>query len=281
MTKLSLLIIATDITFPKGGLKYMDGLGANGETIIDYMIYDAIRAGFGHIFIIIRKEFEQDIKTAFEQRYGQKITIEFIVNNIKENKLNNQLNDILAAKNVINQPFAIITAGSFYGSESYKIMANYLHTSSSKKKHCALVLYSLENTFLDTEIMLYDLCEINEQNHLTKIHPQKEIKLGETIVYQDEHGHQTEIAKKSLVSMNFWGFTPDIFTKIHNNITKKPNITSLSKLINELIDANEITVDTLKTTSMWMTILSANDKLMAILKINEMVKRKEYPTKLW
>ena len=208
-----------------GSLKQMDGVGPGGEAIIDYSIYDAIRAGFGRVVFVIRHLFEKEFREMFTpERFGGKIEIDFVfqeldklpagftvpADRVKPWGTNHAV--MMAADTIREEPFAVINADDFYGAEAYKTIADYLRSVAAQRNHYCMVGYELKNTLSDYGSVSRGICSVDSNGNLTSMVERTKIERREDkIVYEDEKGNVFPLAGDTLVSMNMFGFTPDYF----------------------------------------------------------------------
>ncbi|HMV36933.1 MAG TPA: nucleotidyltransferase [Turneriella sp.] len=225
MQKPTLLILAAGMGSRYGSLKQMDGLGPGGETIMDYSIYDAIRAGFGKVVFVIRKSFADDFKAVFSaQRYQGKIAVEYVMQELdmipSEFKLNPERTKpwgtnhaVMVASGVIKEPFAVINADDYYGRNAFEVLANFLTGVTGKQNDYCMVGYQLGKTLSELGAVSRGVCSADTNGYLTTVVERTHIERIEgTIKYKDENGNMVAVDDKAIVSMNMWGFTPDYFT---------------------------------------------------------------------
>ena len=208
-----------------GGLKQLDGLGPNGETIMDYSIYDAIRSGFGKVVFVIRKDFENDFREKILSKYENHIPVELVfqsINDVPEGvkvpaervKPWGTNHAVLMGKGVIKEPFATINADDFYGRESFEVLAKELSSlaEGSKNQYC-MVGYRVGNTLSESGTVSRGICETNEEGLLTSVVERTQIgwNADHKVYYVDENGADQVISENTPVSMNMWGFTPEYF----------------------------------------------------------------------
>ena len=298
--KPTLLILAAGMGSRFGGLKQVEPVGPNGETILEYSIFDAIRAGFGKVIFVIRESFADDFKNKFESKLKGKIDIEYVYQEI--HKLPEGFNlpegrekpwgtghAILMAKEVINEPFAAINADDFYGAEAYKVIAEYLRNLTDPKKY-AMVGYQLNNTLSDFGSVSRGICITNPDRQLTKITETHKIRQeNHKILCESGTGETVELTGNEAVSMNFWGFHPSIFQNIENQFIEflKDNI-HLPKsefyipfIVFEMILKGLASVDVLAADSPWFGVTYQKDKPFVIEQIQKLTEQGVYPSKLW
>lgn len=301
MMKPTLFVLAAGMGSRYGGLKQLDGLGPNGETIMDYSIYDAIRAGFGKVVFVIRHSFEKEFMEKVVSKYQGKIQLEVVfqeVNKVPEGIAYNTEREkpwgtnhaVLMGMDVIKEPFAVINADDFYGQESFQVLADYLTSIAEKKNDYCMIGYRVENTLSESGVVNRGVCGTDENGFLADVVEREKIeKTGGSILYKDEHGIQQKIDEGTHVSMNMWGFTPDYFEysytmfkeflKDHGQNPKSEFY--IPTVVNDLIQTNKATVKVLDTPSKWFGVTYAEDRPMVVLRINELIKKGVYPTKLW
>lgn len=298
--KPTLLILAAGMGSRFGGLKQVEPVGPNGETILEYSIFDAIRAGFGKVIFVIRESFADDFKNKFESKLKGKIDIEYVYQEI--HKLPEGFNlpegrekpwgtghAILMAKDVINEPFAAINADDFYGAEAYKVIAEYLRNLTDPKKY-AMVGYQLNNTLSDFGSVSRGICITNPDRQLTKITETHKIRQeNQKIFCESGTGETVELTGNEAVSMNFWGFHSSIFQNIENQFIEflKDNI-HLPKsefyipfIVFEMILKGLASVDVLAADSPWFGVTYQKDKPFVIEQIQKLTDQGVYPSKLW
>jgi len=299
--KPTLFVLAAGMGSRYGGLKQLDGLGPNGETIMDYSIYDAIRAGFGKVVFVIRHVFEKEFCEKVLSKYEGLISVEVVfqeVENIPEGYTYDTNREkpwgtnhaVLMGMEVIKEPFAVINSDDFYGAESFKVLADYLNSIEGKKNDYCMIGYRVENTLSESGVVNRGVCSTDKNGFLSSIIECEKIeKHGGSILYKDAHGVQQEIPEGTHVSMNMWGFTPDYFdyslsmfkTFLSENALKPKSEFYIPTVVNDLIQSNKATVKVLDTPSKWFGVTYAEDRTLVVIRINELIKKGVYPTKLW
>ena len=222
--KPTLFVLAAGMGSRYGGLKQLDGLGPNGETIMDYSIFDAIRGGFGKLVFVIRKDFEQDFREKVLSKYEGHIPTELVfqaIDNLPEGfsvpaertKPWGTNHAVLMGKDVIKEPFAVINADDFYGRDAFAVMGKWLSDlPEGSKGRYSMVGFRICNTLSENGSVARGVCETNDQNMLTGVVERTEImRVDGPICYKDEQGEWQPVGEETPVSMNFWGFTPDYF----------------------------------------------------------------------
>ncbi|MGC9150257.1 MAG: nucleotidyltransferase family protein [Microbacter sp.] len=297
----TLFILAAGLGSRYGGLKQLDGLGPNGETIMDYSVYDAARAGFGKIVFVIRHSFEKDFERAVVSKYRDVLPVEIIfqeVDDVPDQLPFNPIREkpwgtnhaVLIGAKVIHEPFAVINADDFYGKESFEVLAEFLRSVENSKNQYCMVGYRVGNTLSESGAVSRGVCVTNEAGYLTSVVERTHIEeKGGTIVYLDEHGVENQLAEDALVSMNMWGFTPDYFDyskesfirflKEHGQDLKSEFY--IPTVVNELINEGIATCKVLQTQAKWFGVTYADDRPQVVLKINELIRKGVYPNHLW
>ena len=303
MVKPTLLVLAAGMGSRYGSLKQMDGVGPGGEAIIDYSIYDAIRAGFGRVVFVIRHLFEKEFREMFTpERFGGKIEIDFVfqeldklpagftvpTDRVKPWGTNHAV--MMAADTIREEPFAVINADDFYGAEAYKTIADYLRSVAAQRNHYCMVGYELKNTLSDYGSVSRGICSVDSNGNLTSMVERTKIERREDkIVYEDEKGNVFPLAGDTLVSMNMFGFTPDYFKYSEEYFVKflKENADNIKAeyfiplLVNDLIQTGKASVTVLDTPSKWFGVTYAADRQSVVDKIHALIAAGEYPEKLF
>ncbi len=300
--KPTLLVLAAGLGSRYGGLKQLDGLGPNGETIMDYSIYDAVNAGFGKIVFVIRESFDSEFREKVAKKYEHLLPIEIVyqkLDNLPEGfKLNPDRikpwgtnHALMMGKNVINEPFAVINADDFYGRNSYKVICEFLSSldESSKNRYC-MVGYRVGNTLSESGTVARGVCETDAENNLTGIVERTQIKrIDGTVKYKDDNDEWISIPDNKPVSMNMFGFTPDYFDYseeyfihfLEDNADQLKVEYFIPTLVNDLIINNNATMKVLDTTSQWFGVTYQEDRQWVVDKFKELVDSREYPSPLF
>ena len=298
--KPTLFILAAGMGSRYGGLKQLDGLGPNGETIMDYSVFDAMRAGFGKVVFVIRKDFEDDFRKVVLSKYADHVPCEVCfqgIDNLPEGFTRNPERTkpwgtnhaVLMAKDLIKEPFMVINADDFYGKESFEVMAKFLlEVNGQEGKYC-MAGYRVGNTLSEHGTVSRGVCATDKMGFLTDVveRTANENKNGH-VVYQD-NGVDVEIPFETPVSMNMWGFTPEYFTYAEEAF--KAFLTENSQelkaefyiptLVNDMIKSGKATCQVLDTTAKWFGVTYADDRQMVVDKIQALVDAGVYPNKLF
>ena len=298
--KPTLFVLAAGMGSRYGGLKQIDGLGPNGETIMDYSVYDALRAGFGKVVFVIRKDFEEAFREVVISKYADKVPCEVCFQSVdkvpegctynpERTKPWGTNHAVLMAKDLIREPFAVINADDFYGRESFQVLADYLKSVEGTTGKYCMVGYRVANTLSENGSVRRGVCATDENGYLTDVVERTKIeKVGDKIIYTED-GVDTEIAPNSPVSMNMWGFTPEYFEYVEKAFVeflqaRGQELKSefyIPTLVNDMIRSGKATCKVLDTTSKWFGVTYAEDRPQVVMKINNLVKEGVYPEKLF
>lgn len=299
--KPTLFILAAGMGSRYGGLKQIDGLGPNGETIMDYSVYDALRAGFGKIVFVIRKDFEQAFRDAVLAKYQDRVPCDICFQSIDRVPEGCTYNPdrqkpwgtnhaVLMGKDVINEPFAVINADDYYGRESFQILADFLRSVEGKKGEYCMVGYRVQNTLSENGSVSRGVCATDANGLLTDVVERTSIEMvGNKIVFKDEDGKDVEIPANTPVSMNMWGFTPEYFeyseeafrqflAEYGQELKKEFYIPTL---VNDLIVSGKATCRVLDTPSKWFGVTYSEDRPQVVMKFNALMQNGTYPEKLF
>lgn len=302
--KPTLLLLAAGMGSRYGGLKQLDGLGPNGETIMDYSIYDAIQAGFGKIVFIIRKDFEQDFRDKVLSKYEGHIPAEVCfqaLENLPEGftvpegrqKPWGTNHAVMMAKDVIKEPFCVINCDDFYNRDSFMVIGKYLaNLPEGAKNDYTMVGFRVGNTLSDNGTVARGICAKDENDNLTTVVERTEImRVNGAVSYKDENGEWVAVDDNTPVSMNMWGFTPDYFEYSEEYfkefLSNPKNIENLKAeffiplMVNKLITEHTATVKVLDTTSKWFGVTYAADRQATVDRIQTLVDEGVYPAKLF
>ena len=302
--KPTLFLLAAGMGSRYGGLKQLDGLGPNGETIMDYSIYDAIHAGFGKLVFVIRKDFEQEFRDKIVSKYEGHIPCELVFQGLDclpegftcpegRTKPWGTNHAVMMGAGVIKEPFAVINCDDFYGRESYKVMGKFLsELPEGSKNTYAMVGFRVGNTLSESGTVSRGLCATNEKQQLTSVVERTKIqRMDGEVKYLDENEAWVSTPDTTPASMNFWGFTPDYFEyseEFFKTFLSDPkNMENLKSeffiplMVDTLINEGKATVDVLDTTSKWFGVTYPEDRQGVVDKIKALVDAGEYPEKLF
>ena len=293
MNNITLLIMAAGMGSRYGGLKQLDAIGPSGETIIDYSVYDAIKAGFTKVVFIIRKDFEQEFKSKITDKYEGQIQVEFAFQNL--NDLPDEFtcpenrkkpwgtgHAILSARNIINEPFIAINGDDFYGRESFKVIADYYRKGANS---FSMVAFKLDKTLSSFGGVTRGLCTVNNEKLNTVIETADLQKMD----YGVSSNRDIELDGSEPVSMNVWGFTPILFKYLKEkfveflseNGTEMKSEYLIPSVVNELIQSGQETVHVLRSGATWFGVTYKEDKPYVEGEIEKLVNKGEYPGKLF
>lgn len=302
--KPTLFLLAAGMGSRYGGLKQLDGLGPNGETIMDYSIYDAIHAGFGKLVFVIRKDFEDDFRKKIISKYEDHIPCELVFQSLNDlpegftvpegrTKPWGTNHAVLMGKDVINEPFAVINCDDYYGPDSYKVMGEFLSKlpEGSKNKY-AMVGFRVGNTLSESGTVSRGICDTNDQHLLTSVVERTKIqRMDGEVKYLDENDVWVATPENTPVSMNFWGFTPDYFQYsmdyFKGFLSDPKNMANLKSeffiplLVDKVINDGTATVEVLDTTSKWFGVTYPEDRPEVVAKLKALMDAGVYPQKLF
>ncbi|MDB5130159.1 sugar phosphate nucleotidyltransferase [Mucilaginibacter sp.] len=297
--KPTLLILAAGMASRYGSMKQVDGFGPNGETIIDYSIYDAIKAGFGKVSFIIREEFAEPFKAIFEPKLKGRIETDYvyqsfdlepfgITEQIERAKPWGTAHAVLAARNQINEPFCVINADDFYGYDAYEKMAKFLTTEITDDKY-AIIGYQVDRTLSDHGTVSRGVCKV-ENGNMVAINERLKVYFKEdgSVAYED-NGEEFPLDPETRVSMNFWGFTPAVFKQsealfkefVEANKNNPKSEFFIPLVADELIKNGTATFKVIPTSTKWFGVTYKEDKPIVQKSISELVENGTYPSNLW
>ena len=299
----TLLLIAAGMGSRYGGLKQLDGLGPNGETIMDYSIYDAIKAGFGKIVFIIRKDFEEQFRQQVLAKYEGHIPAELVFQSIDalpegfkvpegREKPWGTNHAVLMAKDVIKEPFCVINCDDFYNRDAFQVIGKFLaDLPEGAKNRYAMVGFRVGNTLSENGTVSRGLSQTNEQGHLTTVVERTKIERRDAKDQNMENEAWTTVDDNTPTSMNVWGFTPDYFeyseAYFKEFLADPKNMENLKSeyfipmMVNKLINDGTARVDVLDTTSTWFGVTYPADREGVVARIKQLVEEGVYPEKLF
>lgn len=302
--KPTLLLLAAGMGSRYGGLKQLDGLGPNGETIMDYSIYDAIKAGFGKIVFVIRKDFEDDFRQKVLSKYEGHIPAEvcfqamdklpegFTVPEGRQKPWGTN-HAVMMAKGLIHEPFCVINCDDFYNRDAYMVMGKFLsELPEDSKNRYSMVGFRVGNTLSENGTVARGICSKDNDGHLTEVVERTEImRVDGKVCYKDEEGKWVAVEDNTPVSMNMWGFTPDYFEYsdeyFKEFLSDTKNMENLKAeffiplVVNNLIHEGTATVKVLDTTSKWFGVTYAADRQATVERIQKLIEEGVYPNRLF
>jgi len=298
--KPTLFVLAAGLGSRYGGLKQMDGIGPNGETIMEYSIYDAIRSGFGKVVFVIRHSFEKEFNEFVTKRFANAIPVEIVFQELDYLPEGYHLNKerekpwgtnhaVLMGKGAIREPFCVINADDFYGKESFETISRFLQSVDGKTNQYGMIGYPVCNTLSESGTVARGVCETDADNCLTTVVERTQIKRIDGKIRYEENGEWYELAENTPVSMNMWAFTPDYFDYSEEAFKlfldeRGDELKSefyIPSVVNNLIKNKVATVKVFDTTSQWFGVTYKEDKPVVIERINKLIEQKIYPPILW
>src|SRR5208337_3752164 len=298
MVNPTLLVLAAGMGSRYGGLKLIEPVGPGGEAILDYSIYDARRAGFGRVILVIRKGIEQQIKERISARFEKHLSVEYVFQEV--NKLPpgfhvpagrvrpwGTTHAILMAASAIHEPFAVINVDDFYGTESYRALAHHLQSVTTDYATVGLVL---RNTLSEFGTVARGVCEVDSNGYLQGILELKNIEReGGHAKDIDTEGRETKLSGNETVSMNMWGFTPQVFPQLAEQFENFLEVhgTGLEaecfvpNSVNNLISTGQARVRILRCADSWFGVTYREDHSRAVDRIRHLIEAGHYPKKLW
>jgi hypothetical protein len=285
-----------------GGIKQLEQVGPSGEIIMDYSIYDALEAGFNKVVFIIRKDLEKDFKEIIGNRIEKHVRVEYVYQELDalpegfvkptdRTKPWGTGHAVLCCKDIVKEPFAVINADDYYGKEGFKKIYDYLNSNRQAPGDYCMAGFILGNTLSENGAVTRGICQIGENGKLTEITETFGIEpKGDHAVAKDDSGAEVKIELNSPVSMNMWGFKPDLFDKLQEGFVefltrlsdqehKKEYL--LPEFIGQLVKKGEVTVQVLKTADRWFGVTYKEDKDMVVKSVRALVDQGVYPVRLF
>lgn len=298
--KPTLFVLAAGMGSRYGGLKQLDGV-YHGETIMDYSVYDAVRAGFGKIVFVIRHDFEQDFREKVLKKYEHILPVEVCFQSIdalpegftcppERVKPWGTNHAVLMGKDIIREPFAVINADDFYGRDGFSVLAKALTGLDGKENNYCMVGYRVGNTLSESGTVSRGVCSADPDGYLTTVVERTAIERKDgKVIFIDDDGVEQTLDDNTPVSMNMWGFTPDYFTYsedyfarfLHDNITNLKSEFYIPTMVNHLITNGAARVRLLDTTSQWFGVTYAADRPSVVSRLATLVAAGEYPSPLF
>ncbi|MBK5253445.1 MAG: nucleotidyltransferase [Peptostreptococcaceae bacterium] len=296
-----LLIMAAGMGSRYGGFKQIDPITSEGEIIMDFSLYDAYEAGFRKVVFVVRHDFEEAFRSFIDTRAGKYFDVSYAFQNIDDLPVGYKVPEgrtkpwgtchaVMAAKDAIDAPFAVINADDYYGKEAFIKIYDYLATKSAKENYC-MIGYNVENTLSENGSVTRGVCKTSDDNKLIGLKETYDIeRIDEKIIYTEDNVDY-EIAEGTPVSMNMWGIHeafmkeaeesfPDFLDEsIKTNPMKSEYL--LPSKIDELVLAGKISVDVLTSADKWFGVTYKEDKPVVVASIDKMKKEGKYPSKLW
>ncbi len=297
----TLIILAAGMGSRYGSLKQIDRFGPSGETIVEYSIYDALRAGFKKIVLVIRQNFADDFREIVLNKAMKKADISFVFQELDNLPNGFSLpadrvkpwgtgHAVLMAAGKVDKPFAVVNADDFYGAQSYRIMSDFLSRPQhgSTEEYC-LVDYRLDNTLSESGYVSRGICNVNEDNYLTDITEHKKISRNGNEINSLTESGEIILTGKERVSMNLMGFLPSMFDHLQQQFTAFLDVNSgrkdaeffLPSAMNEVIKSGKARVKVLPTMEKWFGVTYREDRDMVMNSLKKLVGQGIYPRSLW
>lgn len=301
----TLVILAAGMGSRYGGLKQIDPVGPNNSIIIDYSIYDAVKAGFNKVVFIIKKENEELFKEVIGNKVSKYVKVEYVFQSLDkipegfscpEERVKpwGTGHAVLCCKDVVNEPFVVINSDDFYGSGAFSLLSRWIDETdfSGDKFKFAMAGYYLKNTLTENGTVSRGVCQVNEKGQLEDIIERTKImRIDGEISYTDDGENWTALPEESVASMNCWCFPAGIFDEIgthfvdflKNEVSENPLKSEffLPFFVRDMLSENKCTVDVLETSDKWFGVTYKEDKPDVVASISALVKDGKYPEKLW
>jgi len=294
----TLLVLAAGMGSRYGGLKQIDSVGPTGETIIDYSVFDALRAGFGKLVFVIRRDIEAQFREVVGARFERRVAVEYVYQELDNvppgfavpvgrTKPWGTTHAILMAAAAVREPFAVINADDFYGQQAYSLMAQHL---SSGSPDYAMVGFILRNTLSDFGTVSRGVCRLNGRGYLESVEELTKIeRVGAAARNLEADGKARELTGDEIVSMNFWGFTPAVFDQLRegfrNFLGRSANDLKaecyIPSTISALIGAGQARLKVLRTADSWFGVTYREDRPRVVECVQQLVRSGAYPDSLW
>ena len=296
----TLLVLAATMGNRYGGLKSPEGIGPNGETVLDYSIYDAVKAGFNRVVFVISRFFEEEFKEKIAAKYAGVVDVGYVyqevdlvdeqLRNPKRTHLWGSAQAILVGSDILKEPFGVINAVNFYQRESFQMLYEHLQQLRVDENRHILISYRLGNVVPESGGANRGICEVDEQGRLLSVVDRPGVeRISGHPMYLNELNKWVQLEEDALVSMNMWGFSPTIFPCIRRDFEAFINRSgqdlkaffTIPDFINGMIAQGEGEVMTHETSAVWMGVVSPDDKIQTILRINELIRKGHYPARLF
>lgn len=302
MVKPTLLVLAAGMGSRYGSLKQMDGVGPNREAIIDYSVYDAIRAGFGKVVFVIRHSFAKEFQEVFSaERFGGRIAVEYVFQELDylpeglsvpegREKPWGTNHAVMMAAEAIHEPFAVINADDFYGAEAYRTIGDYLSQLGDSRNRYCMVAYDLYRTLSENGTVSRGVCSVDAEGNLTGMVERTQIeRVADGRILFHDGGADEPLAEDTPVSMNLFGFTPDFFTYSAEYFKEwfaanSGNLKAefyIPTMVNKLIGEGTASLRVLRSTAQWHGVTYKEDKPALVASIERMIAEGKYPRDLW
>jgi UTP-glucose-1-phosphate uridylyltransferase len=300
--KTTLLILAAGMGSRYGGMKQVDPFGPSGETITDYSIYDALRAGFDRFVFVISPRMEEEFRTSYIKKFPSHLRVDYVTQSITDIPEGFSLPEervkpwgtahaVLMARDAIREPFAVINADDYYGRESYRIMHDFLvRTTGEVPGQYCMVGFELQKTVSEHGSVARGICQVNDRGFLQEITERTKVYLKKgRIVYEEGDGSVHPLDPMDTVSMNLFGFTPDFFSHIEeifsdflrDNLHNPKAELFIPLVVDRLINSGQARMSVLQTPDAWFGVTYQEDKPKVLKAIRQLVDSGDYPESLW
>lgn len=296
--KPTLVVLAAGMGSRYGGLKQVDPVGPSGEAILDYSVFDAVRGGFGKVVFVIRHDFEEEFKLKVGSKYEGVIPVDYAFQDITDlpepyavpegrSKPWGTAHATRAARSVVKEPFAVINADDFYGRDAFAKLGEFL--SNAKPMEFAMVGYRLDLTLSENGSVARGICKVANDGSLEGVTEMtKLVKAGETAENQEDPANPVKVPLDARVSMNLWGFTPELFDELERrfpqwleaNVAKEKSEWYIPFVVDELIKEGRASCKVIPTQSRWFGVTYREDKPFVTSEIGKLVEAGEYPANL-
>ncbi|MFD2257742.1 NDP-sugar synthase [Luteolibacter algae] len=295
----SLLVLAAGMGSRYGGLKQLDPMGPNGETVLDYSVYDAIRAGFDRVIFVIREDFADAFREGIGARFADRIKVEYAFQKLDDlpapysppatrEKPWGTSHAVRAARGIIDEPFAVINADDFYGSDAYVKASEFLNNNTENS--CGLIAYPLKNTLSDHGTVNRGICEVSKEGYLQNVEEIVKISRADGGMISGDalDGSKREIAPDAPASMNFWAFPANFMEHLEaefvkflaDNVEKEKSECYIPTVVDSLISQGVTKCQVLETSASWFGVTYPDDKPHVVTSIRALIEKGDYPAEL-
>jgi len=299
----TLLVLAAGMGSRYGGLKQIDPVGPSGEAVLDYSVHDALRCGFDRVVFVIRREFERGFRNVVLSRYEGRVDVALVFQDLDDlpsgfalpkgrNKPWGTGHAILSARDAVDGPFLVVNADDFYGAEAFTAMKGFLDQAEGEGLRMALVAYRLANTLSENGSVARGICRIKEDGHLASVEEHTGILRDETgaIVGNNAAGKKNDLGADGFVSMNFWGFSSDVFSHLRGlfddfleggGLEDPKAEFYIPSAVSKLITSRVAEARVLNSASRWYGVTYREDRSRVLEAVGRMVEEGSYPSPLW
>ena len=297
---MTLIVLAATMGNKYGGLKQLEGIGPNGETILDFSVFDAIRAGFNRIVFVISKHFDEEFKKLVSGKYEHLVDVRYVYQDVeslpiekrnpKRTALFGSVRAVLMGQDWIDGPFGVINAVNFYQKESFQLVHDHLLTLKGPDDDSVNIWYRVADVLAESGGVTRGICEVDEEGYLISVTDRLGVeRIGGIPMYPNQVHQWESLDENSLVSMNMWGFMPDVFEGMQtafddfldkHGMDMKAHY-SIPAYVNQKIAEGNMKVKVQETNAKWMGLVSHDDKIQVLLRINEMIRKGIYPRRLF